>query len=229
MTPDNEQHILDAIVNGTFDNVTEEIPHTTTQEHQTNNPDPGTSFEFEIPPADIHDHETDVPATTFQFEPGSSSSRYNYVTKEHMEELFGIYKQHLVSEVSNLYDNLKADMVQESRNHEARYQTILDNQTQLFEQQKQSQQDIQSMKSFIDTNISSLKSSDAERNENMLFHLSTWKSNMDTIVNSLQQNVPLNKGRTNDESTSSFISPLEDFSVDKYTTITDWIDRNPPE
>lgn len=87
LPPDNQQHVLDDIASGTFHDVATEIP-----------------------PNTIHEQQTSVPGTPFEFEP-ESSSHSGYVTKAYMDESFTIYKQHLVSEVAALYDNLKAGMI----------------------------------------------------------------------------------------------------------------------
>lgn len=44
-----------------------------------------------------------------------SSGGSNYVTKEDMDQTFNIYRQHVVSNVSGLYDSLKTQMVEKSR------------------------------------------------------------------------------------------------------------------
>jgi predicted transcriptional regulator len=239
LPPDNEHHVLDSIISGEFQNIATEIPPDTTHEHQTN-----------------------IPGTSFEFQAGSSSSQSGYITREHMEELFSTYKQQAVSDVSTMVDNFTARMVGESAKHDVRYQTILDNQQQLFQQQQQLQHDyheqFQSMRSYVDTTADSIKSFIQEQNNNVLDQFSGLKSNMDVIINSLQQDVHIHRSRGHGdqpfhpsssqqvhqieqlttykeskrkttESSSSSADPLQYYPMDRYIAITDFIQTHQPE
>ncbi|XP_022872954.1 uncharacterized protein LOC111391906 [Olea europaea var. sylvestris] len=52
--------------------------------------------------------------------PGCSSLDFNYVRREKMEEMFSMYRQHVVSDMSGLCHNLKTYIVDESRRQEAK-------------------------------------------------------------------------------------------------------------
>lgn len=111
------------------------------------------------------------------------------------------------------------------------------------------------MQSYIDTSLSSMRSYVDEQNQETLNTLSKWKSNMEAIIGSMQQDVPLdtsvvpcdkpneistveqigcskrlikekkNKGKQIHSSSSSD-RPLEDYPMQRYIKIRNFIAKN---
>lgn len=57
----------------------------------------------------------DISRTSTGAEPSSTSGGFGYVTQDQMEEMLGMYRQHIISDVSSLCGNLKAEIVEESK------------------------------------------------------------------------------------------------------------------
>lgn len=88
MLADNQHSILDCIVNGELVNLAQQIPDNIYVQKTTIPISLRTSLEV---------------GPSFAFAFGAS----NYVTQEKMEEMLGMHRQHIISDVFRLCDNLK--------------------------------------------------------------------------------------------------------------------------
>lgn len=82
---DNLHHILDNTVNGELNSIPQQLPHT-----------------------------DNIPTTCNTLVPNASSSipmSSTYVTREEMEQLMNTHMQHILSDVSELCNNLKTTIV----------------------------------------------------------------------------------------------------------------------
>ncbi|XP_022883673.1 uncharacterized protein LOC111400492 [Olea europaea var. sylvestris] len=201
---DNQHYTLDSIVNGELENTTEQIRA-----------------------YNIHPQETTVHSSN-RIE-STSSGTSDYVTKQDMEQMFNVHRQ----DVFGFYDSLKTQMIQEATKQEAQYhtilenqqtlcQTLLDNQKQFFEVQQKNQQEhfqgIQSdMHSYVDTSFGLMKSYIDEQNRNMQNQLTNWKSHMESIVASVQHDLPppTNQAEFEMPSTSEHVEDIERSTKEK--------------
>ncbi|XP_022854646.1 uncharacterized protein LOC111375955 isoform X2 [Olea europaea var. sylvestris] len=111
---DNEHRVLDGIVGGELDNVTQQIPKDTFEQERDN----------------IYVPETTIPSTSRTSPvagPNFGSSTSNYVIEDRMIELLSVQKQDIIKEVFDICGNLRTE--------------VYDNQRKLFEQHQKWQED----------------------------------------------------------------------------------------
>ncbi|CAA3030952.1 Hypothetical predicted protein [Olea europaea subsp. europaea] len=136
------------------------------------------------------------------------------------------------------------------------FNTHLEKEVQLFQQQQKWQEDhYQTMHSYVDTSLDSIRYYVYEQNKNTLQKLSEWKSDMEAIISCTQEDIPIGTcpfpdDQPKDASTSQQVEssetsqrdkkkngkqiqlssssrrPLEDYSMQKYSTLRNWIAEN---